>query len=148
MYLMQVFTIGITLVDKNLNWLNWFHFLILSICYSHSLHDFSVAIPRCYRHVYANSFYHPTARPWNYFSTKCISLIYYPYDFQFKLSKQPLILCLFWSAFPHAIHLWPTLFFVTLCLVVGIHSRVEWVPIKNLKAVNNSEYWLQVFPSK
>ena len=53
-----VFSIGITLVDVLQNWLNWFHFLFLgggggggSTCYSDGLHDFSVAVPRCYRGV-------------------------------------------------------------------------------------------------
>ena len=34
--------------------------------YSDRLHDFSVTIPRCYKHVYLNSFFPHTARLWNY----------------------------------------------------------------------------------
>ena len=34
--------------------------------YSDRLHDFSVTIPRCYKHVYVNSFFPHTARLWNY----------------------------------------------------------------------------------
>ena len=37
-----------------------------STCYSDRLHDFSVTIPRCYKHVYVNSFFPRTARLWNY----------------------------------------------------------------------------------
>ena len=33
--------------------------------YSDRLHDFSVNIPRCYKDVYINSFFPPTARLWN-----------------------------------------------------------------------------------
>ena len=33
--------------------------------YSDRLHDFSVAIPRCYKDVYVNSFFPRTARLWN-----------------------------------------------------------------------------------
>ena len=36
-----------------------------SACYSDRLHDFSVTIPRCYKDVYVNSFFPPTARLWN-----------------------------------------------------------------------------------
>ena len=33
--------------------------------YSERLHDFSVTIPRCYKHVYVNSFFLRTAKLWN-----------------------------------------------------------------------------------
>ena len=33
--------------------------------YSDRLHNFSVTIRRCYKDVYVNSFFHPTARLWN-----------------------------------------------------------------------------------
>ena len=33
--------------------------------YSDILHDFSLTIPRCYRDVYANSFFPHTAKLWN-----------------------------------------------------------------------------------
>ena len=36
-----------------------------STCYSDRLHDFSVAISRCYKDVYVNSFFLLTARLWN-----------------------------------------------------------------------------------
>ena len=37
-----------------------------STCYSESLHDFSVTIPRYYKDVYVNSFFPCTARLWSY----------------------------------------------------------------------------------
>ena len=36
-----------------------------SICYSDRLHDFSIAITRCYKEVYVNSFFPRTAKFWN-----------------------------------------------------------------------------------
>ena len=45
----------ITLVDVLLNWLNWFHFLIVeggSTRCSDRLHDSSVTVPRCCKDVY------------------------------------------------------------------------------------------------
>ena len=44
----EVFPIDITLVDVHLNWLNWYHVLILivwSTSHSNRLHDFSATIP-------------------------------------------------------------------------------------------------------
>ena len=37
-----------------------------STCYFDRLHDFSVAIPRCYKVVYITSFFPRTARFWNF----------------------------------------------------------------------------------
>ena len=40
-------------------------------CYSDSLHDISVTIPRCYKDVYVNSFFLCTARLWISLPIKC-----------------------------------------------------------------------------
>ena len=45
--------------------------------YSDRLHDFSVTIPRCYKHVYVNSFFLRTARLWNSLPIECYPLTYY-----------------------------------------------------------------------
>ena len=45
-----------------------------STCYSDRLHDFSVIISRCYKDVYANSFFPRTARPWNSLPIECFPL--------------------------------------------------------------------------
>ena len=42
------------------------YFRRTSTCYSDRLHDFSVAISGCYNHSYVNSFFHRTARLWNF----------------------------------------------------------------------------------
>ena len=60
-WLAEVFSIVITLVDVLQNWLNWFPFLFLVggllVIHSNRLHDFSVTIPRCYKDVYVSSFF-------------------------------------------------------------------------------------------
>ena len=48
----------------------------VSTCYSDRLHDFSVAIPRCYKDVYVNSFFPRTARLWNSLPIKLFPLTY------------------------------------------------------------------------
>ena len=45
-----------------------------STCYSDRLHDFSVT--RCYKDVYVNSFFPPTARRWNSLPIECFPLTY------------------------------------------------------------------------
>ena len=43
-------SVGITFVDVHMNWLNWFHFVILEgglLVILYKLHDFSVIIPKC-----------------------------------------------------------------------------------------------------
>ena len=44
--------------------------------YSDRLYDFSVSILRCYKDVYANSFFPRTARLWNSLPIECFSLTY------------------------------------------------------------------------
>ena len=48
----------------------------MSTCYSDRLHYFSVTIPRCYKHVYVNSFFPCTARLWNSLLIECFPLTY------------------------------------------------------------------------
>ena len=45
--------------------------------YSDRLHHFSVTIPKCYKHVYFNSFFPRTARPWNSLPIECFPLVYH-----------------------------------------------------------------------
>ena len=54
-------------MDVPLNWLNWFHFLILkgSLLVILMNCTISVTIPRCYKDVYVNNFIPHTAKPWN-----------------------------------------------------------------------------------
>ena len=47
-----------------------------SICYSDSLHDFSVTIPRFYKDVYVNSFFPHIARLWNSLPIECFPVTY------------------------------------------------------------------------
>ena len=48
------------MVDVHLNWLNWFHFLILEgdlLVFLDILHDFSVTILKCYKDFYINNIF-------------------------------------------------------------------------------------------
>ena len=61
-------------VDVPLNWLNWFHFLIVN---PDRLHDFSVTIPRFSEGgVHVNSFFPRTARLWNSLPVEYFPLTY------------------------------------------------------------------------
>ena len=68
------FSIGITLVDDHLNWLNWFHFLILMMVPLIILIGcmiFSVTIHGCFKDVYANSFFSCTPRLLDFLPAEC-----------------------------------------------------------------------------
>ena len=52
--------------------------------YSDRLHDFSVTISRCYKDVYVNSFFPPSARLWISLPIKCFPLAY---DFSGFMSR-------------------------------------------------------------
>ena len=43
--------------------------------YSHRLHEFSVIIPRHYKDIYVNSFFHRIAKLWNCLPIECFPLI-------------------------------------------------------------------------
>ena len=64
-----------------------------SSCYSDRLHDFSVAIPRCYKDIYVNgyvNFFPGTARLWNPLPIECFSLTYNLNDFKSRISRRHL----------------------------------------------------------
>ena len=55
--------------------------------YSNKLHDFSVTIPRCYKDVYVNSFFPPTARLWNSLPIECFPLTYDLSGFKSRINR-------------------------------------------------------------
>ena len=55
--------------------------------YSDRLHDFSVAIPRCYKDVYVNSFFPRTARLWNCLPIECFPLTYDLSRFKSRINR-------------------------------------------------------------
>ena len=64
--------------------------------YSDRLHDFSVAIPRCYKDVYVSSFFPHTARLWNSLPIECFHLSYDLSGFKSRINRHFLIfLCFF-----------------------------------------------------
>ena len=55
--------------------------------YSDRLHDFSVAIPICYKDVYVNNFFPRTGRFWNSLPTECFPLTYDFSGFKSSISR-------------------------------------------------------------
>ena len=55
--------------------------------YSDRLHDFSVTIPRCYKDVYVNNFFPPTARLWNYLPIERFPLTYDLSGFKSRINR-------------------------------------------------------------
>ena len=55
--------------------------------YSDRLHDFSVTIPRCYKDIYANSFFPHTARLWNSLPIECFPLTYDFSGFKSRINR-------------------------------------------------------------
>ena len=67
-------------------------FCRISTHHSDRLHDFSVTIPRCYKDVYANSFFPRTARLWNSLPfTECFLLTYILNGFKSRINRHLLI---------------------------------------------------------
>ena len=63
-----------------------------STCCSDRWHDFSVAIHRCYKDVYVNSFLPRTARHWNSLPIECFHLTYDLSGFRFRINRHLLTL--------------------------------------------------------
>ena len=59
--------------------------------YSDRLHGFSVTIPRCYKNVYVNSFFHRTAKLWNSLPIECFPLTYDLSGFKSRINRHLLI---------------------------------------------------------
>ena len=55
--------------------------------FSDKLHDFSVAIFRCYKDVYVNSFFPRTARIWNSLPIECFDLAYNLSGFKSRMNR-------------------------------------------------------------
>ena len=55
--------------------------------YSDRLLDFSLIIPRCYKNVYANSFFPRTATLWSSLSIECFLLTYDLNDFKSRINR-------------------------------------------------------------
>ena len=96
---LYIFSIGITLVDVHLNWLNQLVPLSYSLgrsnYYSDRLHDFSVTISKCYKDVYVKSFFPPTVRLWNSLPIECFPLNYDLSGFKSRINRFPLCFNLF-----------------------------------------------------
>ena len=107
--------------------------------YSDSLHDISVTIPRCYKDVYANSFFLPTARLWNSLPIECFPLSYDLNGFKPRINRHLFNCRFFLKRFPVCLNHFVFLFLVTPCLVVATQPSMEWIPILK-KTLNWSFY--------
>ena len=56
-------------------------------CYSDRLHDFSVTIPKCYKHVYVNRFFPCIAMLWNSLPIECFLLTYNLHVFKSRINR-------------------------------------------------------------
>ena len=72
------------LVPLNISWGR-------STCYSDRLHEFSVAIARCFKVVYVSSFFPCTSRLWNFLPIECFHLTYDLSGFKSRVSRHLLI---------------------------------------------------------
>ena len=66
---------NVTSVKVHVNWLNWFHFLILLWeVYCNRLSIFTVTIPRCHKDFRVKRFFLRTTRPYNTLLVECFPL--------------------------------------------------------------------------
>ena len=100
---------------------------VRSTCYSDGLYDFSVTIPICYKDVYVNSFFPPTAILWNSMPIECSPLTYDLSSSKSRVKRH--LLTVFLNGFPVFFNLYVLLFLVTECLVVAIQPYAEWIAI-------------------
>ena len=97
--------------------------------YSHSLNDFFVTNPRCYKIVYVNSFFPRTARLGNSLSTECFSLRYDLIAFMSRINRRTINCRFFLKRFPVCFNLFCA-FFVTPVPVVAVQPCMVWIVIK------------------
>ena len=55
--------------------------------YSDRLYDFSATIPRCYKDVYANSFFPRIGKLWNSLPIECFPLTYDLSSFKYRINR-------------------------------------------------------------
>ena len=87
---LSLFSIGIILVDVHLNWLNWFHLLILKGVLLVMLIECIIFVSPflgCYKDVYVNSFFLRTTRLWNSLPVECFPLTYDLGDFKSRINR-------------------------------------------------------------
>ena len=128
----QVFSIVITLVDVHLNWLNWFHFLILR--------GLLVILKDCI--ISLSPFLDVTRMSMSTVSflvqlnsgilCQCFSVTCDLSDFNSRINRYILTVGFFRQIFV-CFNLFVLLFVVTLCLLVTVQPCKEWIPIKKNK---------------
>ena len=66
------------------------------------LHDLLITIPRCYKDVYVNSSFPPTARPWNSLPIECFPLTYDLDGFKSRINRHLLMVDSLYTDFLYA----------------------------------------------
>ena len=88
-------------------------------CYSDRLYDFSVSIPRRYKHAYVNSFFSCTARLWNSLHIERFPLTYDLIGFKSRINCHLSTAGFFLIRFPVCFTVFVLLFLVIPCLVAS-----------------------------
>ena len=111
------------LVDVYLNWLNFFHFLILVtvplVIVMGSIIFLSPFLDRCYKDDYVNSFFPCIARPWNSLPAECFPLIYDLSGFKSRVNRHIFTMGFSSTVFLYDFHLFLH-FLVSPSLVVAV----------------------------
>lgn len=125
MWLVQVFSIGITLKNFHLKWQN--RYSSSSYCrstrYFNNLHSFSITVPRCIFSMHS-TFFPRTAEIWNYLPAEWKLLIYDLNSLKSRVNRHALYLCSFYRAFLYAFL--RLLFLVIPFLVKTVNPCEEW----------------------
>ena len=95
--------------------------------YSGRLHDFSVAIPRCYKDV--NSVFLCTARLLSSLPVECFPVTYDLNGLKSRINRHLFNCRLFLNRLPVCFNLFVFVFLLTPCLIVTVQSCMEWIPI-------------------
>ena len=96
--------------------------------YSNILHDFSVTVARCYKNIYANSFFPCTSRLRNSLPIECFLLTYDLNGFKSRIKRH--FKCRFFlSKFPVCFNLYVLFFLVTPCRIVAVWPCMERIVI-------------------
>ena len=104
------------LVDVHLNWLNWFHFLILvvvQLVFLIGCMIFFVTFPRCHKDILLNSFFPGIARFLNSLPAECFPLTYDLNGFKSRVIRNLFSLGSFYIAFLYDLHLFLRFFEIT-----------------------------------
>ena len=128
------FSVGITLINVYLSWLNWFHFLILEggllIILIDCLIFLSPFLDVTKMSVSAVSFLAQLdSWLWNSLPIECFPLTYGLSGFKSRINRHLLTVGFFKTDFLYALIFLSFFFLYFEAFVVAVQSCIEWVPI-------------------